>query len=462
MGDQRDAAQDAELHEHEDRLDDLEDRLSTAFPTPDTPVGGAQRFRFAVPTPSTVLTLGARGSATSEGQAIGPGGVAVQTVENLAAEIQRNTILTTVGNTIVKTDGHMRLLADEDVGVSSAAHVLVGSDAGNIELTAGHAGFSDPGFTVVPSVDVPEPPDVDTRSPREATESVRSAWEGVWRGIKTASRARKFLKGSTNGVSPPSISPNSVSILRTVNAVIQGARVAVEVGIAAVEYALDSDDDVSSHGPQVIMHGAGGVEMTTPRKIKGFGGQGIKLESPNKAEVQGGVEAALNSAVYATVYGAMCAGLKSDGVANISATSVGLSGDYVEMTGREGAAISSAGALAIESTAFIAMSAPQTTVIGNTLALTGNQQLDMRGHEIHSEARNRYLIKSLTSVVEVDAHQRLELRVGGAGRVMATDQVVEMLVGTFSARLNRDSMRVGSSVNIRNGEVVLRGRVRLA
>ena len=55
-------AHEFELADHTSRLDELEDRLSTSFPTPDTPSGGAQRFRFGVPSPATVLTLGARGS----------------------------------------------------------------------------------------------------------------------------------------------------------------------------------------------------------------------------------------------------------------------------------------------------------------------------------------------------------------------------------------------------------------
>ena len=463
MGNGHDAEQDVELQEHEGRLAQLEDRLSTTFPTPDTPVGGAQRFRFAVPTPETVFTLGARGSATSAGSAIGPGGIAFRTVDDFAAEIRRHTILTSVGHTIVNTDGHMRLLADQDVGISSGAHVLVGSLTGNVELTAGDAGFADPEFTVEPSMDVPAPPEVDTRSPRETTESVHHGWFGVWAGIKSASQARKWLRSPTAGGQVPSISPPAMAIVRSVATVVNMARTAIEVGIAAIEYTFDDhDDEVGSHGPAVLVHGAGGVALTTPRKVTGFGVQGVKMESPNKAELKGGVKAAVNSAVYASVYGAMCAGLKSDGVAYMSATSVGLSGDYAEITGREGAALSSSGVLAIESTSFIAMRSPRTMVMGDDLVLVGNTKIDARSPEIHSEARNRYLIKSLTSVVEVDGHQRLELRVGGAARVMATSSSLELSAGSFSTRIDRNSMRIGNAINARSGEIVLRGRVRMA
>ena len=62
--------------------DALEEAADLEWPTADTPTGAAQRLRFAVPTPDSVMTIGARGTATSEGRAIGADGFALRTVAN--------------------------------------------------------------------------------------------------------------------------------------------------------------------------------------------------------------------------------------------------------------------------------------------------------------------------------------------------------------------------------------------
>lgn len=466
---ERDGAQDAELHEHEDRLDDLEDRLSTAFPTPDTPVGGAQRFRFAVPTPSTVLTLGARGSATSDGQAIGPGGVALQTVENFAAEIQRDAILDVVGGLTLHADGAARLLSLDTLGLSARSGVFVATMDGDIDLTAGHVAHTDPGYTVVPSMDVPEPTDVDTAAPRASAERSMGIWDGIFMGIAAAHIGPAIYQWFTGwidppgGRSPPSIQTHAAGVIQTAMLGVNTFRAMVVPAIEAAEAAAaPAYTDTESGEAKVHIHGAGGVHVTSPQKTRLFGMMGAKVDSPIKAYLRGGLYAGVKSPILTKIYGGMMASLSSEGVAKVSGRFAAVSGDYAEVKGKEAASVTSGQNTTIASATNVTLDAPFVAIGA--------------GSNVDISAGDRTRVTSRLAV-EIDGGERVRSTVGEAQVTLETDgvsiahQTTKIDVsqqdgirldpgGGMHLRIDRTGMRA-RMLRFTSGEVTLRGRINL-
>lgn len=464
----QDLAQDAQLGEHEGRLDQLEDRLSTTFPTPNTQAGAAQRFRFEVPTPSTVFTLGARGSATSDGQAIGPGGVAFRTVENFAAEIRRDAILDVAGVMTFHADAGARLLTLADLGVSGDTGVRVGTQTGDVELTAGHVGHPDPSFTVVPSMDVPEAAEVDTAGPRSATESSRGVWDAVWTGIKVADTAQSVVEWFTSfvdppvGYSPPSIEPHAATVIQRVLgalAVFRGTVVPlVEAAVSAAEAAQGGGE---SSEPKVHIHGAGGVEVSSPEKVRMFGVGSAKVESPSSAGVRGGLSAKVESPVKAKVYGGLMAALKSEVVAKVSARFALLSGEYAEVKGKEAAAVSSN---------------KDTTIAGGQNVVIDSRCVAVGGTYVHASSHVETKVSS-SQRVKIEGGRQVETKVESAkvtvdpGGVRVEHQGAKIDVnddggiridpgGGMHLRIDRTGMR-SRLLRFTRGEMTLRGQVNL-
>src|SRR5690606_30003531 len=133
----------------------------------------------------------------------GPGGFALRTVENLAGEIHGDTILDTAGVTTIHSEGAARLLTLADLGIAARQSVHVGTMDGDIELTAGHVAYSDPAFTVAPSMDVPPPTDVDTAAPRSAIERARAAWDVIWGGIAVQAAGSGMWGTFASWIDPP-------------------------------------------------------------------------------------------------------------------------------------------------------------------------------------------------------------------------------------------------------------------
>lgn len=459
----------AELAEHEGRLDQIEDRLSTTFPTPDTKAGAAQRFRFEVPTPASVWTLGARGSAASEGSAIGPGGFAVRTVENLAAEILTDTIIDTAGATTVHSDGAARLLSLEDLGLSGRSGVFVGTVDGDIDLTAGHVAHTDPAFTVAPSMDVPDPTDVDTAGPRASTEGAMAIWDPIWTGITYGMIGRTLLRwfagwvDPPGGRSPPSIEPHAGSIIQTSMTVLGMLRKAVEPAVeAALAAAEPAYEDSESDEAKVHVHGAGGVRVTSPEKTRMFGQKGAKVDSPMGATLAGGLSAAVKSPIVAKVFGGMMAALQSEGVVKVDGRLAVMSGDYAEVKGKEAASLTSANHSTVASGHHVALDAP-------TVAIGGSSYVDASSGE-----RTRV---SSRLAVELDAGERIQSTVEQAQvtlereGVSVAHQSAKVDVsdsdgirldpgGGMHLTIDREGMRA-RMLRFTRGEVTLRGRINL-
>ncbi|MCC6877369.1 MAG: hypothetical protein IT378_23895 [Sandaracinaceae bacterium] len=445
------AFQAEEIEQHEFQIAEQRDRLAQleqALARPATAIGGAQRLLLHVPAPASLLTLGAPGAAGAESKPLGPAGIALRTVKSFGAEIHGDTILDTDGSTTVHAGRQGRVLAASDLGLASNAHVRVGSGTGNVELTAGEAGFADPSFTVMPAMGVPLVPEVDTGAPRRGTETLKAAWGAVWTGIKMASNARQMVAGLVSGASPPSIAPQAARVLQAADRVIQGLRTAFEIAVHAAE-ALDQDEgDEGGSDPEVKIHGAGGVTITTPKAVSAFGALGVKLSTPNKAAVAGGVSAALESGCHAKVFGVMGAALKSDGFVKVTAPYVGISGDYAELKSARGSALTSLGEVSIKANVAVAMDAPQVAVAADNLQLAGNHVAELRSEVVSLNATRRVDVRA-SERVDVQANQALELRVSGS-RIEADGSSIKLRQGGFTLELDSQELRVGGARLARN------------
>ena len=461
---------DRELLEHRPRFGGSSGDLTTTYPTADTPVGPAQRVRIAIPTPSSVMTLGARGLGTSEGKPLGPGGFALRTVENLAAEIHGHTILDTDGFTTIHSDGAARFLSMTDLGLSGREGVYVGTISGDIDLTAGHVSHGDPEFTVAPSMEVPPATDIDTASPRGVVERSRSIWNAIWAGLAVQAGGSGMWGMFASWIDPPggrsspSVEPHaSRTIQKCMNALafLRGAVVpAIEAAAAA---AAPSYEDTESSESKVNLHGAGGVYVTTPQKASVFGAMGVAVDSPIKAYLRGGLNASVKSPIEAKLYGGMLAAIKSEGVAKVSGRYASMSGEYAEVRGKQAAGLTSEQHTAISSLDVVAID-------GTSVAIGGSLAVD-------ASAGDRLELSSRRNV-QITGGQRLQAKVerseltleadgaslaNGAAKVdVSGDNGIRLDPGGgMYLQVDNGNLRVGAVARIRRGEVTLRGRCNL-
>lgn len=461
---QNESAQWAELNEHADRLGDLEDRLRGSFPTPDTPVGAAQRIRFAVPTPESVVTIGARGSATSEGRAIGPGGVALRTVENLGVEVHGAACIDIDGLTITHSLGSMRLLTQADLGIASAGAMRLGTDQGNLELTAGHVGAQDPRFSVVPDMDVPDAPEVDTAGPRSSTESTYTGQDVAWRAHDAASAistwASLHKSGLTSGVAAGTVSARTAAILSLVRASwtlgegFWDSCVAAASAFAARAEPADSDD------PAIKLHGAGGIKLTTPSKVSLFGRNGVSLSTLWKASIKGGWEASLKSIGNTNVYGVLGVSIKSLGLVGIKGKAASVAGKLVELKADNVAAVSSKQAVVVQAKEKAGINAPELALGGASVHASAENELTLHSKEVVRVQSDAHIEIAATDRIDAHADQEMALHVGDT-RVDISSDRVRMTAGTqLDLRIEPGSI-VAGSVTVRRNETVVRGRVSL-
>lgn len=461
---QNESAQWGELNEHADRLGGLEDRLRGSFPTPDTPAGAAQRIRLAVPTPESVVTIGARGTATSEGRAIGPGGIALRTVENLGIEVHGAACIDADGLTITHSLGAMRLLTQADLGIASTGAMRLGTEHGNLELTAGQVVAIDPGFTVVPDMDVPDAPEVDTAGPRSSTESTYTGQDVAWRAHDAASAistwASLHKSGLTSGVAAGTVSARTAAILNLVRASWTLGEGFWDSCVAAAGALEARAEPADSHDPAIKLHAAGGIKLMTPSKVSIFGRNGVSVSTLWKASIKGAWEASLKSIGNAKVYGVLGVSIKSLGLVGIKGKATSVAGKLVELKADNVAAVSSKQSIVVQAKEKAGINAPDLGLGGAHVHASAENELTLHSKEVVRVQSDAQIEIAAAEQIDAHADQEIALHVGDT-RVEINGDRVRMTAGT-QLELTVEPGSIGAgAVTFRRNETVIRGRVML-
>ncbi|MBZ0121422.1 MAG: hypothetical protein K8H88_30785 [Sandaracinaceae bacterium] len=462
-----------ELDEHQDRLEELDERLNTVFPYPDTPAGAAQRIRLAVPTPDSVLTIGARGSATSEGRAIGPGGFALRTAQNLGAQILGSTIVDTDGLTIVHAGQAMRLVTQADLGIAASQALRAGTDSGNVEITAGEVRANDPAFTVVPDMDVPAAPVVDTATPRQATESEKTAAGFIWDQLDAASGirtwqsvlgARALTSGVARGTRFATVG-RVVDLVRSALAVLDGVHSAAVAAASAFD--LPGVDTHDSGAPQVKVHGAGGIVMTSPEAITGYAGSKISFTSRMSASIKAAMKLSLKSAFYAGLYGGAVVSVSSEGPAGLKSygSCASVSGVFAEVTAKQTLGLRSEGRATLSAKSAAVVEAPAVAIAADGLGAWAKQTMELTTDgnlSLGAEKEVKIAIGTEESGILKLTPGNAELAADRSVRVELTpDGITLKPGGAVNVELRRGETRIGSAVRFSSSGTVVRGNVDL-
>ncbi|MEZ4340601.1 MAG: hypothetical protein R3B82_28605 [Sandaracinaceae bacterium] len=389
MGDEWDEEQDGRLDDLEDsdadqdgRLDDLEEgaelrdeadeeqdaRLDAVehstegvdaeLPGINTPEGAQQRLKLSVPTPLTLVTLGAIGNNDAGQHPVGPAGFALKTVENFAAEVQVDTILDTDRHIIVHTPEDLTGVTGKKLNFSTNGDYKLGT-VGGVSITAAPgAGFTDPAFTVDPQMAVPAPPAIDTKGPTSTTDGVKTAWGAIWKAydaysgfnslkdmIKQRSLAKGIAKDTFHGNTA-----GLYSIYSNLKKLYDAGALAYDGAVAAFDHFWPSEKPDGPGKPKVTMYAEDGITMLTPAKVSIFSTTGgISVESPHKVGVKAGISASMKAGCDAAVFAFVSAKLESKGIAAVKGKIVSVSADLTEVIGKKGVVISSDSKVAVES-----------------------------------------------------------------------------------------------------------------
>ena len=460
LGRVNDMAQWEALDEASDWLHELEDRLNVVFPTPDTPTGAAQRLRIGVPTPETVLTLGSKRS--NHGRTIGPSGIALRTVQNLGVEIQGSTVIDTDGLTITHSLRGMRMLTQADLGIAAKTAIHMGTEHGNIEISAGEVEAPDPAFTVVPSMEVPEEaPEVDTESPRERTLSVRERWELVSPALE-AIIGVTAIYGSRHTPQAPSVADHAMQVLTGLTSAYGVMHAAISGLVDTVLSQASRAAGGESEEPKVLVHGAGAVDISSPHEVKAWGQVAVELASLNLAKVEAGLKAVLQSPVYAAVLGGRMATLASEGVAMVSGHHAVVSGHTTDLIGRDVVGLTSGEKVLVHSDGETVVEAKEGLAIG------GKDVHASAGQELHLSSKQRVLVEGANRLALVAGDEAAMMTLGDTGAVtikadngqnkleMDGNEIRLKPGGAAQLVASRDEVKVGQHVSVRRGEVSIR------
>ncbi|HJL20071.1 MAG TPA: hypothetical protein RMH99_30680 [Sandaracinaceae bacterium LLY-WYZ-13_1] len=408
-----------ELADHQARLEDLEDRLNVVYPTPDTPVGGGQRLRIDIPAPRTIFTAGARGMGATDGPAIGPGGFGLHTVEHFGAEIQGNTCVDTDGLTIVHSGEATRLITQADLGIAASSSMHVGTDGGDVEITAGQVAANDPEFTVHPSMAVPHPPQVDTSGPRGGAEGTSSGLGRVWTALSAATAVRSwnsFLSSFalSSGVSAGTLSARASTVLGLVRASVSAYKglAAAAAGAAA---AFDVSEPPDSGDPKVKLHGAGGVAITTPKKVSAFG-ESVSLSASYTASLKSTWSTSVKSASYTSMYGGLAVSVSSEGPAGIKSyhNAATLSGKFADVAAKQTAVFRSDGVAQISAGEKLSVESPEIAIGGSDVWVSATDDVEAQAKFVKTNAEEQNNVFSQNKV-QVLAANEIGLHIGQAG-----------------------------------------------
>ncbi|MBX3275795.1 MAG: hypothetical protein KF729_36395 [Sandaracinaceae bacterium] len=450
-----------ELGDHQSRIEEIEDRLRQVFPAPNTQTGGAQRAILEVQRPYSVLAIGARGLLATEGRPIGPGGVGIETEEHLGVHVRGHACIDAEGLTIVHSSDPMHLLTQSTLSLASVDALRVGTNLGDIEISAGSVQPRDPHFTVAPSTPIDPMPEIDTATPRTLSERIESGWDSVWHTCRLGATAfQRYEERRTGRVSPPSIAPTVVRLTRSVLSRVSVLRAAASVAAHAVELALDAVA-AEVEGPRVRIHGDGGVHIATPGGADMFGGTKVSCSSPGKAELRGGLSAAVYSPVSASCYGVAGAKLKSEAVAEVSARYVVAKGTWCEMQSRTATGLTSAGDVTVQADRNVTMEAPTIAVQADQFHLGANDVVQIASDtNVITYAHRTNTIRS-DEDVQIEAERSIEQTVSRT-HLKIRNETIEMTPGAGDKlTVARHSLTYGNIIRSARNGTTIRGRCNL-
>ncbi|MBZ0121722.1 MAG: hypothetical protein K8H88_32295, partial [Sandaracinaceae bacterium] len=331
----------------------------------------------------------------------------------------------------------------------------------------------DPAFTVVPDMDVPAVPDVDTGTPRQATESEKKTAGLIWDqldGLSSLRTWQSFLgaRALTSGVASGT---RLARVGRVVDLVRTGVTLLEANLISAIAAAVGFDlPGVDSHGsdaPQVKVHGAGGVVITSPEAITGYAGNKVSLTSRWSASIKAAMKLSLKSAGYAGLYGGAIVSVSSEGPAGLKSNGscATVSGVFAEVTAKQTLGLRSEAQATLSAKSAVVVEAPAVAITANGLGAWAEQSV-----EIASDGNlSLGAIDEVKLAVGTDESSKVtltprhaELAVDQSVRVeLTSDGITLKPGGAVNVELRRGETRIGSAVRFSSSGTVVRGNVDL-
>ncbi|MBX3271251.1 MAG: hypothetical protein KF729_13375 [Sandaracinaceae bacterium] len=437
--------------EQDSRLEAVEGSMrgvNAELPAIDTPQGAEQRLKLVVPSPLTVLTLGAIGNADAGGHPFGPAGFQLRTVRNFAAEIKERTILDSDGNIVVHTPETFTSVAGKKLHQSTNGDYQLGTVGGVSISAASGAGFADPAFTVDPQMAVPDPPAIDTKGPREATETAKTAWGAIWTAYDTYSGAKALKtwwgdRKLSDGMSKDTFAGVATGMYGLYSAgkkLYDGASLAYQGAVAAAAHIWPSEKPSGPGKPKVTIYADDGISVLTPEKISLFSTTGgISLDCPHKVGIKAGVSASMKAGIDATVFSFVSAKVESKGICVVKGTYTSVTGDLTEIIGKKIMTVSSKEKVAIESDDLIRISTPKKAQLAGTdVHINTDREVYMHSNDAVTARAEQ--VATVWGTKQIYAGSDTEILItikGKSSDIKLKDGEIDILTGDSGVMLNK-------------------------
>ncbi|MBZ0121519.1 MAG: hypothetical protein K8H88_31275, partial [Sandaracinaceae bacterium] len=390
-------------------------------------------------------------------------------------QILGSTIVDTDGLTIVHAGQAMRLVTQADLGIAASQALRAGTDSGNVEITAGEVSANDPAFTVVPDMDVPAAPVVDTSGPRQATESAKTVAGALWDALEMVSGIRTWAsfiaeRRLSSGVAQGTLFATVggvVDLVRTAFTVVETGHAAAVAAVAAMD--LAGVDAHASGAPQVKIHGAGGVTLTSPEAVSLFAEDKVSITARSSASLKAARKVSVKSAGYTALYGALATSVSSEGPATLKSKGgcASLSGVYAEVSGKQVVAVHSGGALLVSGKERLSVESAELAVAAREVSVWGSRAANLAGGDhVHLTAGNEVKLAVGSQPSAESAELRLRAREASlsadqARIELSSDGIKLKPGGGVQVEIKRGETRVGSALRVTSSSTTIRGNVNL-
>lgn len=371
---------DADQDERLDAIEDSTTGVDAELPGINTPAGAEQRLKLQVPTPLTHVTLGAIGNADAAQHRFGPGGFALKTVKNFAAEVHEHTIIDSNLNIILHTPENLTAVTGKKLHFSTNGDYQLGTVGGIGISAAAGAGFTDPAFTVDPQMAVPAPPTIDTKTPRSATEGAKDNWSAIWKawdfysGLTSLAKMRK--DGLAKGLGKDTFAAKTSGLYSLYNngkKVYDGLMAAGGAAIAAFSHSGPSEPAAGPGKPKITMYADEGVTILSPEKVTVFSTSGgVDIGSPHKVGIKAGVSASMKAGCDSSLFAFVCAKVESKMVSAIKGKIIAIDGELTEVKASTQLMINSKGILGVEADSSVRVSAKDKLEISAKTVIIGS------------------------------------------------------------------------------------------